>query len=90
MQDMGIAVALQQLAERCTGDAILIGTVHHDLVLFVERLQRFLRVYGSGRRTTALAAALEAGFGSYAQFYRVFREETGRNPATLRTSDRVG
>ena len=49
-----------------------------------QRLQRFLLLYGRGRRTTALAAALEAGFGSYAQFYRVFREETGRSPSTLR------
>ena len=50
-----------------------------------QRLQRFLRLYGSGRRTTALAAALEAGFGSYAQFHRVFREQTGRSPSALRT-----
>ena len=51
-----------------------------------QRLQRFLRLYGTGRRSTALAAALEAGFGSYAQFYRVFREETGRSPSALRTA----
>lgn len=51
-----------------------------------QRLQRFLRLYGSGRRTTALAASLEAGFGSYAQFYRVFREHTGRSPSALRTA----
>jgi AraC-like DNA-binding protein len=50
-----------------------------------QRLQRFLRLYGRGRRTTALAAALEAGFGSYAQFHRVFREQTGRSPSALRT-----
>jgi AraC-like DNA-binding protein len=49
-----------------------------------QRLQRFLPLYGRGRRTTALAAALEAGFGSYAQFYRVFREQTGRSPSALR------
>jgi len=49
-----------------------------------QRLQRFLRLYGRGQRTTALAAALEAGFGSYAQFYRVFREQTGRSPSALR------
>ena len=49
-----------------------------------QRLQRFLRLYGKGRHTTALAAALEAGFGSYAQFYRVFREQTGRSPSALR------
>jgi len=51
-----------------------------------QRLQRFLRLYGKGRRTTALTAALEAGFGSYAQFYRVFREQTGRSPSALRTA----
>jgi AraC-like DNA-binding protein len=51
-----------------------------------QRLQLFLRLYGTGRRTTALAAALEAGFGSYAQFYRVFREETGRRPSAIRTA----
>jgi AraC-like DNA-binding protein len=49
-----------------------------------RRLERFMALYGHGRRTTALAAALEAGFGSYAQFYRVLRAETGRNPTALR------
>ena len=51
-----------------------------------QRLQRFLRLYGKGQRTAALTAALEAGFGSYAQFYRVFREQTGRSPSALRTA----
>jgi AraC-like DNA-binding protein len=51
-----------------------------------QRLQRFLLLYGRGRRTTALAAALEAGFGSYPQFHRVFREHTGRSPSALRTA----
>jgi AraC-like DNA-binding protein len=51
-----------------------------------QRLQRFLALYGRGRRTTALAAALGAGFGSYAQFHRVFREQTGRSPSALRTA----
>jgi AraC-like DNA-binding protein len=48
-----------------------------------RRLERFRVLYGDGRRTTALAAALEAGFGSYAQFYRVVRAETGRSPSGL-------
>jgi AraC-like DNA-binding protein len=52
-----------------------------------QRLQRFQLLYGRGRRTTALAAPHEAGFGSYGQFYRVFRELTGRNPSALRTAD---
>ena len=45
-----------------------------------RRLERFRTIYGDGRHTTTLAAALEAGFGSYAQFFRVFRAETGTNP----------
>ena len=51
-----------------------------------QRLDRFMRLYGHGRSTTALAAAHQAGFGSYAQFHRVFRNETGRRPSALRTS----
>jgi AraC-like DNA-binding protein len=51
-----------------------------------QRLDRFMRLYGRGRSTTALAAAHQAGFGSYTQFHRVFRQETGRSPSALRTS----
>jgi AraC-like DNA-binding protein len=51
-----------------------------------QRLQRFLRGYGNGRRITALNAAYEAGFGSYAQFHRVFRQETGHRPTALRAA----
>jgi AraC-like DNA-binding protein len=51
-----------------------------------RRLERFRALYGHGRRNTALAAALEAGFGSYAQFYRVVRTETGRSPSEMRAA----
>ena len=51
-----------------------------------RRLERFRVLYGRGHRTTALSAALEAGFGSYAQFYRVVRTETGRRPSQLRAA----
>jgi AraC-like DNA-binding protein len=50
-----------------------------------QRLRRFMLLHGDGRSTTALAAAAEAGFGSYAQCYRVFRAETGAGPSTSRT-----
>src|SRR5260221_1239770 len=43
MHDMGIAVTLQELAEGFTRDAAFVGTVHDDLVLSVERLQRLPR-----------------------------------------------
>jgi AraC-like DNA-binding protein len=51
-----------------------------------RRLERFVALYGDGRRTTALAASLEAGFGSYAQFHRVLRAETGQTPTMLRAA----
>jgi AraC-like DNA-binding protein len=34
-------------------------------------------------RATLTRAALDAGFGSYPQFYRVFRRLTGVGPAGL-------
>ena len=42
------------------------------------RLERFLERYGPG--TTLLDAALAAGFGSYAQFHRVFHQVLGVAP----------
>jgi AraC-like DNA-binding protein len=44
------------------------------------RLQRFFELYGDGQRTTLLTAALDAGFGSYPQFHRVFKEHMGHAP----------
>jgi len=50
-----------------------------------QRIERFLENYelrrNSGRPATLLEAALEAGFGSYAQFHRVFRQVAGCSPA---------
>ena len=47
-----------------------------------QRVERFLEVYGTGQRFTIMHAALEAGFGSYPQFHRVFKRVTGRSPRT--------
>lgn len=44
------------------------------------QLDRFFSAYADGHRCTMMAAALEAGFGSYAQFHRVFRSQTGMSP----------
>ncbi|MCW8130498.1 MAG: helix-turn-helix transcriptional regulator [Planctomycetota bacterium] len=49
-----------------------------------QRVERFLRVYGTGQRRNMLDAALEAGFGSYPQFHRVFKALMGRSPAAYR------
>lgn len=48
------------------------------------RLERFFTLYGEGRQRTATEAALGAGFGSYAQFYRVFTASVGQNPQAYR------
>ncbi|WP_233231539.1 AraC family transcriptional regulator [Tichowtungia aerotolerans] len=42
------------------------------------QLERFLLLCGDGR--TLLEAALDAGFGSYPQFYRVFQQRFGCSP----------
>lgn len=57
-----------------------------SLVDFRNRLrtERFLALYGSGQHITMLTAALQAGFGSYAQFFRSFRRITGISPSTYR------
>lgn len=44
-----------------------------------RRLDRAEAIHGIGR-VTWLAAALEAGFGSYAQFYRAYRARHGAGP----------
>jgi AraC-like DNA-binding protein len=43
------------------------------------RIERFLRSVQSGNESL-LSAALEAGFGSYAQFFRVYRKFLGNTP----------
>jgi AraC-like DNA-binding protein len=45
-----------------------------------QRIQRFIDLYGTGQRKTVLRAALEAGFGSYTQFHRIFSNITGYSP----------
>lgn len=45
-----------------------------------QRVARFLEIYGTGQRHTMLDAALEAGFGSYPQFHRVFKRVIGSSP----------
>jgi AraC-like DNA-binding protein len=49
-----------------------------------QRIERYLQLYGTGQRMTMLDAALEAGFGSYPQFHRVFKRVTGRSPGSHR------
>jgi len=57
-----------------------------SLVEYRQRqcLERFLAIFGHGRRLTLLDAALQAGFGSYANFHRVFRQSMRQSPAEYR------
>ncbi len=55
-----------------------------------QRIQRFLDRYevsGERAKSTLLEGALAAGFGSYPQFHRVFRQVTGCSPAEYRRRD---
>ena len=54
-----------------------------SMVQFRQRcmVERFLQLYGRGRRMNMTEAALAAGFGSYVQFHRVFSRLMGRGPA---------
>ena len=48
------------------------------------RLSRFWEIYREPDRQNLTDAALAAGFGSYAQFYRVFSKSYGKNPRSIR------
>lgn len=48
------------------------------------RLERFREIFNQGRRYNMTEAALRAGFGSYPQFHRVFKQHFGFNPAEYR------
>jgi AraC-like DNA-binding protein len=45
-----------------------------------QRIDRFMRLYRRGGQVSMLTAALACGFGSYLQFYRVFKSITGSAP----------
>jgi methylphosphotriester-DNA--protein-cysteine methyltransferase len=45
-----------------------------------QKLEWFLLHYSPKSRQTMLACALEAGFGSYSQFYNIFQQLTGKPP----------
>jgi AraC-like DNA-binding protein len=52
-----------------------------------QRVEKFLELYGTGQRQTMLDAALEAGFGSYPQFHRVFKAVVGCSPGDYKRNE---
>ena len=69
---------LSRLFKRQTGLSIVEFRNRQRMQRFLER---FERGRDSGRQSTLLNAALDAGFGSYPQFHRVFRNVAGCSPA---------
>jgi AraC-like DNA-binding protein len=81
-------VPLEQLARKAGLSAARLSRLFKQqtgvsLTAFRQRqyLERFLRLYRGGARYALTEAALLAGFGSYPQFHRVFRQMMGMSPA---------
>jgi len=91
LRDEAEPLTVEQIAARVGLSASRLSRLFHQqtgiaLVDFRnrQRLQRFLRLYGHGRKVTVLDAALDAGFGSYPQFHRIFKQQMGCSPAEYR------
>jgi AraC-like DNA-binding protein len=77
-QQVGISPArLSRLLKSQTGMALTDFRNRH-------RLKRFLRLYETEPDKTMLELALTVGFGSYAQFHRVFKQLLGVSPRDYR------
>lgn len=95
MMESGVgSEGLQDLARYSGLSAARLSRLFHQqmgitLVSFRnrQRVKRFLQIYGSGQRQTMLAAALEAGFGSYPQFHRVFTQVMGCSPRSYQEAE---
>ena len=91
LRDESDLFSVEQIAARVGLSASRLSRLFHQqtgvaLVDFRnrQRLQRYLRLYGRGRAVSVSEAALDAGFGSYPQFYRVFQRLMGCSPAEYR------
>lgn len=83
--------SLNQLAKTCGASPSWLSRLFRQqmsisLVEFRNhcRIERFFELYHDGRHRNIAQTAAEAGFGSYAQFHRVFRKKLGYGPAELR------
>lgn len=88
IRDGSTTMSLDELARKAGLSAPRLSRIFKEqtgfaMVDFRNRLkiQRYLEIYGTGQRLTMLDAALEAGFGSYPQFHRVFKRVLGCSPA---------
>ncbi len=82
-------LSLKELASRCGISDVYLSRLFHQQVGVPlsryrnsARLQRFMELYRGRSQPTMLEAAFEAGFGSYAQFFKIFSEAYGQSPRT--------
>lgn len=87
LRDDDVTVSVDELAERAGLSSTRLSRLFKQqtgssLVDFRnrQRMERFQQLYHDGPQRTMLDAALEAGFGSYPQFHRVFRQLLGCSP----------
>jgi AraC-like DNA-binding protein len=90
MQGDGLLLSRDELAVRCR-----VSPTHLSRLFVRElgqslreirnrkRLARYQELLATGRCDSLTEAALEAGFGSYSQFHRVFKQVTGHSPSRL-------
>ena len=85
---------LPELAKACcVSEAYLSRTFRRQIGIPLScyrntlRLSRFWKNYRSPEQKTLTEAVYASGFGSYAQFYKIFAQAYGRGPrASLRTA----
>ena len=89
MQGDGLLLSREELAARCRVSPthlsrLFVRELGQSLrdVRNRKRLVRYEELLASGRCDSSTVAALEAGFGSYSQFHRVFTRLTGRSPTS--------
>jgi AraC-like DNA-binding protein len=86
----GEEVKLGEVASRCgVSEPYLSRLFHRQVGVPLNRyrnsvrLGQFMENYQKGKHKTILDCVYEAGFGSYAQFYKVFTESYGQGPRTF-------
>jgi AraC-like DNA-binding protein len=91
LREENTPLALPELARHAGLNPSRLGKLFHEQVglSIVEfrnrlRIERFLQLFGNGQQRTLHDAARRAGFGSYAQFHRVFKHQMGYGPADHR------
>jgi AraC-like DNA-binding protein len=93
LSDGGAEMSLSQLARACgTSNAYLSRTFRQQIGVPVTRyrnslrLSRFWEEFRGLEQKTVAEAVYAAGFGSYAQFYKVFTQAYGQGPRACLTA----